>query len=304
MQASFLTAVLLPVGLAIIMLGMGLTLLPEDFQRVTRYPKAVAVGLVSQLAFLPIVGFLVASAIPMPPAIAVGLIIVAICPGGPSSNLITYLAKGDVALSVTLTALSSAITVFTIPILGNLALRYFSGQNAAIALPIGPTMLQIFLITLVPIGLGMWVRQQFPHVARRLEKVTNRLAIAFLVFIISAIIVREWDRLPSFIAQVGIGVVLLNVISVLMGFGFAKLSKLTFAQQICIAIEVGIQNGTLAIAITAGLLNNPDMAVPAAIYSLVMNFTGVLAIFYGRRSAERITPKEKLQQKTGDTARF
>ncbi|MCU0535552.1 MAG: bile acid:sodium symporter family protein [Hydrococcus sp. Prado102] len=244
MQASFFTAVLLPIGLAIVMLGMGLTLLPEDFLRVTRYPKAVAVGLISQLLFLPIVGFCVASVVPMQPEIAVGLTILAICPGGPSSNLITYLAKGDVALSVTLTALSSAIAVFTIPILGNLTLRYFIGQEAAIALPIAQTILQIFSIALVPVALGMWMRQQFPDLARRLEKVTNRLAIAILVIIITAVIVREWNRLPTFIAQVGIGVVLLNVISVLMGFWFGKLFKLKFAQRICIAIEVGIQNGT------------------------------------------------------------
>jgi BASS family bile acid:Na+ symporter len=286
MQASFFTAVLLPIGLAIVMLGMGLTLLPEDFQRVTRYPKAVAVGLASQLLFLPIVGFLVASVVPMQPEIAVGLMVLAICPGGPSSNLITYFAKGDVAPSVMLTAVSSTITVFTIPILANLALRYFIGQNAAIALPIAQTMLQIFIITLIPVGLGMWIRQQFPDFSRRLEKVTNRLAVAILVAIITAVIVREWNRLPTFFAQVGIGVVLLNVISVLMGFWFGKLFHLKFAQRICIAIEVGIQNGTLAIAITAGLLNNPDMAVPAAVYSLFIYVTGILAIFSGRRFAE------------------
>jgi BASS family bile acid:Na+ symporter len=258
MQASFFTAVLLPTGLAIVMLGMGLTLLPEDFQRVTRYPKAVALGLTGQLLILPIVGFSVTSVVPMPPEIAVGLMVVAICPGGASSNLITYLAKGDVALSVTLTALSSAITVFTIPVLGNLTLRHFIGQNAAIALPIGQTMLQIFLMTIVPVILGMLIRQQFPDLARRLEKVTNRLAIAILFLIISAIIVREWNRLPSFFAQVGIGAVLLNAISVLMGSWFCKLCKLKFAQRICIAIEVGIQNGTLAIAINEAIgVDNP-----------------------------------------------
>ncbi len=293
MQANFFTAVLLPIGLAIVMLGMGLTLLPEDFQRVTRYPKAVAIGLVSQLLFLPIVGFLVASIVPMQPEIAVGLMVLALCPGGPSSNMITYLAKGDVALSVTLTALSSAITVFTIPIFANLSLQYFAGQNAAIALPIGQTMLQIFVIALVPIGLGMLIRQQFPNLARRLEKTANRLAIAFLALIILAIIIREWNRIPSFIAQVGIGVVLLNAISMLIGFWFGKLFNLKFAQRICIAIEVGIQNATLAIAITAGLLNNPDMAVPAAVYSLVAYATAILAIFYGRRSAQRIYQEEK-----------
>jgi BASS family bile acid:Na+ symporter len=147
-------------------------------------------------------------------------------------------------------------------------------------------MLQIFIITLIPVGLGMWIRQQFPDFSRRLEKVTNRLAVAILVAIITAVIVREWNRLPTFFAQVGIGVVLLNVISVLMGFWFGKLFHLKFAQRICIAIEVGIQNGTLAIAITAGLLNNPDMAVPAAVYSLFIYVTGILAIFSGRRFAE------------------
>lgn len=293
MQVTFFTTVLLPVSLAIVMLGMGLTLLPEDFQRVTRCPKAVAIGLVSQLIFLPVVGFLVASIVPMQPEIAVGLMVLALCPGGPSSNMMTYLAKGDVALSVTLTALSSAITVFTIPIFANLSLQHFAGQSAAIALPVGQTMLQIFAIALLPIGLGMLIRQQFPNLARRLEKVVNRLAIGFLTLIILAIIIGEWNRIPSFIAQVGIGVVLLNVISMVLGFWLSKLFNLKFPQQICIAIEVGLQNATLAIAITAGLLNNPDMAVPAAVYSLVAYATGILAIYYGRRTAQRIYQEQK-----------
>lgn len=293
MEANFFTAVLLPVGLAIIMLGMGLTLLPEDFQRVTRYPKAVAIGLVSQLLFLPIIGFLVASIMPMQPEMAVGLMVLALCPGGPSSNMITYLAKGDVALAVTLTALSSTITVFTIPIFVNLSLQYFVGQNAAITLPIGQTILQIFAITLVPVGLGMVIRQQFPDLAHRLEKTVNRLAIAFLTLIILIIIIREWNRIPTFIAQVGIAVVLLNVISMVVGFWFGKLFNLTFAQRVCIAIDMGIQNGTLAIAITAGLLNNPDMAVPAAIYSLSMYATAILAIFYSRSYVQKMDYEEK-----------
>lgn len=293
MQATFFTAVLLPVGLAIVMLGMGLTLLPEDFQRVTRYPKAVAIGLISQLIFLPVVGFLVASIVPMRPETAVGLMVLALCPGGPSSNMMTYLAKGDVALSVTLTALSSAITVFTIPIFANLSLQYFAGQSAAIALPVGQTMLQIFAIALLPVALGMLIRQQFPNLARRLEKVVNRLAVGFLAFIILAIIIHEWNRIPGFIAQVGIGVVLLNVISMVLGFWFGKLFNLKFSQQICIAIEVGLQNATLAIAITAGLLNNPDMAVPAAVYSLFAYGTGILAIFYGRRTAQKIYQEQQ-----------
>jgi bile acid:Na+ symporter, BASS family len=286
MEANFFTAVLLPTGLAIVMLGMGLTLLPEDFQRVTRYPKAVVIGLISQLLFLPLIGFAIASIIPMQSEIAVGLMILALCPGGPSSNMITYLAKGDVALSVTLTALSSIITIFTIPIFANLSLQYFAGQNAAIALPVGQTMLQIFAITLVPIGLGMLIRQLSSDLARRLEKTVNWLAISFLALIILLLVIKEWSRIPTFIAQVGISVVLLNVVAMALGFWFGKLFKLNFAQRICIAIEVGIQNGTLAIALTAGLLNSPDMAIPAAIYSLFAYLTAILAIFYGRRSVQ------------------
>ncbi|BAY96259.1 sodium symporter [Tolypothrix tenuis PCC 7101] len=292
MEASFLTAVVLPVALAIIMLGMGLSLIPEDFQRIKKYPKAVAIGLISQLVFLPIIAFVITKVVPMQPAIAMGLMIVALCPGGVSSNVITFLAKGDVALSVTLTAFSSVITVFTIPVVGNLAYQHFMGETAAIALPIGATILQIFLMTLLPIGLGMGVRQLFPEVARRLEKVTNRLAVSFLALIILLLIIREWNRLPSFIVQVGVGAALLNVISTLAGFYIGKLFNLNPPQQICIAIEVGIQNGTLAIAITAGLLNNPDMAVPAAIYSLFMNVTALIAISYGRKLAA-ITPVQQ-----------
>ncbi|BAZ83125.1 bile acid:sodium symporter family protein [Sphaerospermopsis kisseleviana CS-549] len=285
MQASFLSAVVLPLSLAIIMLGMGLSLVPEDFQRVTKYPKAVAIGLFSQLILLPIIGFIIAKVVPMQPVIAMGLMIVALCPGGVSSNIITFLAKGDVALSVTLTAFSSLITVFTIPIFGNLAYQHFIGESATIALPILPTILQIFIMTIVPISMGMIVRKLFPQFAISLEKVTNRLAGGLLALIILLLVIREWEKLPGFIVQVGVAVVLLNTISMFLGFYVSKLLNLKPAQQICIAIEVGLQNGTLAIAITAGILNNPDMAIPAAVYALYMYVTGFLAILYGRKLA-------------------
>ncbi len=284
MQSNLFTAVLLPLALAIVMLGMGLSLLPEDFKRITRYPKAVAVGTVCQILLLPLIGALIALVVPMQPEIAVGLIVLAVCPGGPSSNLVTYLAKGDVALSVTLTAVSSIITVFTIPLFTNLALQYFLGKSAVIALPIGSTMLQIFLITLLPTAIGMAIRHRFPNTARRLEKQMSRLAIGLLALIIVLLLIREGSKLPGFLVQVGIGVVLLNLLAMLAGFLAGKLFRLPLAQQICIAIEVGIQNGTLAIAITAGLLNNPDMAVPAAVYSLLMYVTGFGAILYGRQA--------------------
>ncbi len=285
MQANLFTAILLPTALAIIMLGMGLTLTLEDFQRIRRYPKAVFVGLLSQLVLLPLIGLALTAVIPLEPAIAVGLMILAICPGGPSSNLITYFAKGDVALSITLTAFSSTITVFTIPILTSLLLQHFMGTATAISLPVGQMMGQVFLITLFPVSIGMVICQQFPVLAKKLERIISRLAIVFLVLILAAIIIIEWKRLPGFFVQVGISAFLLNVLATLAGFLTSKVAKLPTPQQICIAIEVGIQNGTLAIAITAGLLNNPDMAIPAAVYSVFMNLMGFAAIAYGRRLA-------------------
>lgn len=288
MQSNFFTEILLPLALAVVMLGMGLSLVPKDFQRITRDPIAVAVGTICQVLLLPLIGVLITVFVPMQSAIAVGFIVLAVCPGGPSSNLITYLAKGDVALSVTLTAFSSIITVFTIPIFTNLALQYFMGQNAAISLPIKQTMLQIFLIALLPIAIGMGIRHQFPNTAKRIEKQMSRLAAGLLALIVVLILIREGSKLPGFIVQVGIGVLLLNLLATLAGFWVGKLFRLPLTQRICIAIEVGIQNGTLAIAITAGLLNNLDMAVPAAVYSLLMYITGFGAVLYGRRVSSSV----------------
>lgn len=287
MQESIFTTLILPIALALIMLGMGLSLKKEDFQRIAKQPKAVSVGLLSQLLLLPIIGFAITQVVAMPPAIAVGLMIIAISPGGVSSNMITYLAGGDVALSVTLTVCSSIVTIFTIPIFANLALNHFLGQSAAIALPIGSTMGQIFLITIIPTVIGMYIQHQFPELAQRLEKVTGRLAIAFLALIILILLIREWSRLPEFILQAGLAVILLNILSMASGFMISKLLKLSTPQQITVAIEVGIQNGTLAIAITAGMLNNQDMAIPAAIYSLFMYISGFATILYGSNQIKK-----------------
>lgn len=289
-QSSFLTSVLLPLALASVMLGMGLGLVPEDFRRIGRDPKAVAAGTLAQLVLLPLIGALIVWILPMPAPIAVGLMVLAICPGGPSSNLITYLAKGDVALSVSLTAVSSLITVVTIPVLANQALRILMGTEAQISLPIGATMLQILLITLVPTALGMALRQRFPAWAVRLEAQVSRLAAALLALIILLLLIKEGDRLPEFILKVGLAVALLNGLATAAGYLTGRLLGLPVAQQICLSIEVGIQNCTLAIAITAGLLGNPEMAVPAAVYGLWMYVTGLVVVRLGRAAMARSVP--------------
>jgi bile acid:Na+ symporter, BASS family len=290
MQESILTTLVLPIALATIMLGLGLSLKSDDFFRIFKYPKAVTIGLIGQLVILPIIALAIVKIIPMPPAIAVGLIILALCPCGPSSNMITYLAGGDVALAVTLTVFSSMITVFTIPLFASLAVNSLLGKNALakpteviVALPIGMTMGQIFLITVIPIAIGMYIQHQFPGIARRLEKVTNKLAFGFLVLIVILLVAKEWSRLPGFIVQAGAGVMLLNILGMAAGFAISKMLNLNIAQQICIAIEVGIQNGTLAIAITAGILKDAEMAIPAAIYSLFMYLTGFAVIAYSKK---------------------
>lgn len=284
MQSSLFTTILLPLALGIVMLGMGLGLVPEDFGKITRDPKAVLVGTACQIVLLPLIGLLITTLVPMQPEIAAGLMVLAVCPGGPSSNLITYLARGDVALSVALTAVSSLISVVTIPLLANMVLQHFLGTSAAIALPIGRTMLQILLVTLLPVAIGMAIRGQFPESAQRLEQQVSKLAVGLLALIIVLLLVKEGGKLSGFLLQAGVGALLLNLLAASAGLGAGRVLRLPLAQQICIAIEVGIQNGTLAIAITAGLLNNADMAIPAAVYSLLMYCTGLGAIFCGRKA--------------------
>ena len=242
----------------------------------------MTIGLIGQLVMLPLIALAIVKIIPMPPAIAVGLIVLALCPCGPSSNMITYLAGGDVALAVTLTVFSSIITIFTIPIFTSLAVNSLLGTSAIVSLPIGMTMGQIFLITVIPIAVGMYIQHQFPKISRRLEKVINKLAVGFLVIIIILLVAKEWSKLPGFIVQAGMGVMLLNILGMAVGYAISKMLNLNIAQQICIALEVGIQNGTLAIAITAGILKDAEMAIPAAIYSLFMYLTGFAVIAYGK----------------------
>ncbi|GAB4211199.1 MAG: bile acid:sodium symporter family protein [Synechococcales cyanobacterium] len=283
MQSSIFTTVLLPLALAIVMLGMGLGLVPEDFRRITRDPKAVAIGVICQMLALPLIGLVVTTVVPLQPELAVGLMVLALCPGGPSSNLMTYLAKGDVALSVTLTAVNSLLTVLTIPVATQWALNHFLQQSATITLPIGQTMAQILIIMVLPIIIGMVIRQRFTERALGLEKYISRLAGGLLALIIILLLVREGSKLPGFLLQVGMGVLLLNLLAMGVGLAVSKGLRLPIPQQVCIAIEVGIQNGTLAIAITAGLLNNAEMAIPAAVYSLLMYLTGFAVILYGRK---------------------
>ena len=270
---------ILAASLFIIMFGMGLSLTVSDFRQIFVTPKAILTGLVNQLVLLPLIAFALVAVFPTSPEIAIGVIILAACPGGPTSNLITHLAKGDLALSVSLTAISSFITLLTIPFLTNLGLQTVLGQNTVIQLDIVRTILQVFVIVIIPIILGMLIRGWRHSFADKMERPVRIASAVVFVLVLVGIIVKEIDKLPDYFAQAGLITLLLNLVTMGLGLLSAKLMKLSFKQGVSISIESGIQNGTLAISIATVLLSNTSYAIAPAVYSILMFLTGGLLIF-------------------------
>ncbi|MCP4447685.1 MAG: bile acid:sodium symporter family protein [Myxococcales bacterium] len=276
MESTVLTKVVLPLALFVIMLGMGLALSTGDFKRVSKNPKAFLVGLWAQMLLLPAIGFAIATALSLPPMLAVGLMILALCPGGTTSNLYAYLAKGDLALSISLTAVASLIAPFSLPIIGSWALHHFMGDSIAVSLPLGKTIIQLIAITVLPVGIGMLVRAKAAGFADRAEKPVRIASVVFLVAVIAGIIRGAWSELPDFFADAGLAALLLNLGTMATGFALAKLARLSRPQSITIGLEVGLQNGTTALLVTGTILANPVMSIPPAVYSIIMFITGAI----------------------------
>lgn len=291
MGSSPLTAILLPLALGVIMLGLGLGLTPADFRRVVVYPRAVIVGLVCQMLLLPLVCFGIAKAFGLPPALAVGLMLLAASPGGATANLFSHLAKGDVALNVTLTAVNSVLSLVTLPLIVNLSLTAFMGEGRVIPLQFAK-VIQVFVIVLGPVCLGMLVRNRKPELAARLDKPVRTVSAAFLLLVILSTVLKERANLAEFFQQVGVAALAFNIASLAVGYLVPRVARLPERQAIAIGMEIGIHNGTLAIAIASGptLLNNSTMAIPPAIYSLIMFFTAALFGALVSRRAERPVP--------------
>ena len=285
MQSSVLTELFLPFSLAVIMFGMGLSLRVEDFKRILIYPKAVGIGLLNQLILLPVLAFGIAKAFQLPPELAVGLMILAVCPGGATSNLITHLAKGDSALSITLTACSSVITVFTIPFLVNYSIAYFIPGGEAKQLEVVGTVVSVLFITLIPVALGMITLAKAPALAQKWDQPFRKISTVFFVIIILAAILKERENLVQYFIEAGPASLALNLSTLAVSFAMAKWTGLPFRQGLTIAIESGIQNGTLGITIAATLLVNSVMSIPSAIYSLIMFGTAALVILWGNKVA-------------------
>ena len=276
MEASVLTKVVLPIALAIVMLGLGLSLSLADFTRAIKRPKAVILGLVCQLVLLPVLGFAVAGMFGMTGGLAIGLVILSLCPGGVTSNMISYLSRGDLALSVTLTAITSLVTPFTIPFVAGYAFTHFGSDGVEIALSIPMTIATLLLITIVPVSIGMFVRYKAPGFAKKSERAAGALSLLFLFLIIAGVVKQNWADMPRFFAEAGWAALALNVLSITLGFGIALAAGIHRRGAITIGVEVGIQNGTTALFITGVLLKSPEAAIAPAIYSLIMFGTGAI----------------------------
>jgi len=219
----------------------------------------------------------------LPPVLAVGLLALSFSPGGATSNLFSYLARGDVALSITLTAVASFITPFTIPLLTELSLQTLMSENRDIIIPIGLTMKRLLIVTILPVLIGMTLRAFKPFWAERIQPLVHRFSMLLFLTVIISIIVNQWDNMPRFLNQVGLIVTVMIVLAMLLGFLIARWSKLNNQQVKTIAIEVGMQNGGMALIVTQSVLNNPTMSIVPVIYGLIMLIPVILFVITTRQ---------------------
>lgn len=272
MQQSILSAVVLPLALGIIMLGLGLSLTWADFRRVAQVPRAVLVGLAVQALVLPAAAIAIAHAFGLSAGLAVGLVLLAASPGGATANLFSHLAEGDVALNITLTATNSLLSIVTMPLLVGLGYAHFMGEEKMIPVQLGE-VLKVLVIILGPVAIGMTIRLKRADIAARLEKPVRTASAVVLALVILATVISVRSQLGDFFAQIGLPALVFNLVSLGVGFLVPKLLKLPERQAAAIALEIGIHNGTLAMVVAHTVLKSPEMAIPAAIYSLIMFFT-------------------------------
>lgn len=277
--------VLLPIALVIIMTSLGVALTVADFKRVLVYPRGVAIGLGNLLLISPALAFSMAWLFDLPPELAVGVVLLGAAPGGTMANMLTHLARGDTALAVTMTAVSSALSVITVPIFLSIAMAVFMSGDASQPAPaLGPIVLKILMITLVPLLIGMLVRASFPPLAARIETPLKALAIGFFVLVVVAAIYAEFSNLVRYLDSVGPAVVGLNLLAMASGYACSRLGNLSDRQSTAVSIELGVHNTTLSMAV--GGMVSVAMTVPGAVYGAFMFVTaGLFAWMMGRRNA-------------------
>ncbi len=282
---GFIVDVVLPLALAFIMLALGLGLTFDDFARVVRRPRDFAVGAVSQIVVLPGVAFALASIWPMAPELALGLMIIAAAPGGVTSNILTAFARGDVALSISLTAVISLLSVITIPIIVVFAYGQFIGEQAGRDISVAGTAIGVFLIVAVPVLIGLVVRRLAESFALRFEPAARKVSAVLFVLVLAGAIYDQRANIVPYFAQAGLVTLVLNLLMMTIAWLLARMFATGPTQRVAIAIECGLQNGTLAIAVAVLLFGGGLATVPAATYSLIMFATALIYIALLRRGA-------------------
>ena len=281
---GIVTDVILPIALAFIMFSLGLGLTFNDFARVVKRPKDFFAGAFSQIILLPLVALILVSLWPLSPELALGVMIIAAAPGGVTSNLLTSFARGDVALSISLTAIISLVSVITIPLVVVMSYQYLMGSDDPGDISVAETALSVFVIVTVPVVLGVALRRFASGLALALEPWSRRISTVLFVLVLAGAIFQERDNIVPYFADAGLVTLVLNVVMMALAYGLAAALASGKAQRVAISIECGLQNGTLAIAVAVLLFGAGPVVIPAATYSLIMFATSLLFIAFLRRS--------------------
>ncbi|WP_341893983.1 bile acid:sodium symporter family protein [Ferrovibrio terrae] len=286
MDGDIVTGILLPAILAFIMFTLGLGLTLADFVRIVRQPRALLVGVLCHFVLLPVICFLLIKAFGLSGTFAIGFMILAACPTGTTSNLLTYIARGDVALAVSFTAVASVATIFTLPPIVIWSMQHFAGaaqgSAPAVTVPVGLMMGQIFLMLGVPVGLGMLVRHRWSAAAQRWEPRATRLAAILFILIVLGAVAKNWALLRDNLGSLAGFAISLNLVMLACGFAVAWLAKLSRRQSVTLGIETAIQNATLAIVIASTVLQDDALAIPGGLYGVLM-YAGGLVFAFGMR---------------------
>ena len=277
---NFVTDVILPLALAFIMFTLGLGLSISDFSNVFKKPKNFLVGLVSQLIFLPIVGLVLVIIWPLPIEIAIGVILIAAAPGGVTSNILTFFAKGDVALSVSLTAVMSLLSAVSVPIVLAISIGLIGDYSLPESISLTGIALSMFLIVTLPVLLGMGVRSFLNSLTLKIEKSARFISTLLFVLVLLGAILAERENVVSYFAQTGLVVLTLNILMMLIAFYWSGFFGTGISQKKAIAIECGLQNGTLAIFVGTSVFGGGLFIIPAATYSLIMYLTSLIFIYF------------------------
>ena len=273
-----------PIGLALIMLGLGASLTVQDFTRVVQNPKEFFIGLICQLVLLPIIAYFLIIILKTPIELALGVMLIAAAPGGVTSNVLTKFANGDVALSISLTAITSLISIVSVPYVVFLSIELFDITYVKKEVSMLSISLKMFLVVTVPVLIGMIIRKLADNFIVNNMKIINKISIGLFSIVFIAIYIEEWDSIVMFLEKAGMIAFTLNVTMMIVAFYIAKFFATGVAQRRCISLEAGLQNGTLAVFVGIQLFGN-DMIymVPTAAYALIMMVTSVIFVFIVRR---------------------